>query len=116
MPAANYDFVIEQGTTFVKTLSWLDKNKTPINLTGYTAKMQIRPSESSSTVLLELSTTNGLLSITPLTGTIYILLDKITTAGFKWRLGVYDLLLTSIDGNAKKLIKGEINVAPGVTR
>jgi hypothetical protein len=116
MTAANKDFLFEQGATFIRLITWLDKNKQPVPLAGYTAKMQVRVSESSPTVLLELTDTNGKLSINPDTGTITIILDALTTKTFTWRSGVYDLVLTAADGTTRRLIEGEITVSPATTR
>ena len=42
MQAAKLNLTIKQGATFRKRLVWRGSNKKPINLTGYTAKMQAR--------------------------------------------------------------------------
>lgn len=116
MAAATYDFEIEQGTTLLKPIVWKDSAGTAVNLTGYSAKMQIRKSVSSDDVLLELSTTNSKLSITPLTGTITLIFSAATTAAIDWSRGKYDLELTSGDGTVTRLIEGEITVSKEITR
>lgn len=55
MPAGRYSFTIEQGSTFQLNLQYKDSNGDPIDLTGYYGRMQIRPSVSSDTVYLTLS-------------------------------------------------------------
>lgn len=45
--------VIEKGATYRHTLTWTDSTGTAINLTGCTAKLQVRASAASSTVILE---------------------------------------------------------------
>lgn len=42
MTAGLANFVIEQGATFSQELIYTNENNVPINLTGYTAKMQIK--------------------------------------------------------------------------
>ena len=42
--AAVYDITIEQGATFRLSLVWKDSSNVPVNLTGYTARMQVRRS------------------------------------------------------------------------
>ena len=55
MSAGKYSFVIEQGATFTIQLDYKDNTGTPIDLTGYSGKMQIRPTVTSDTVYLTLS-------------------------------------------------------------
>jgi glycosyltransferase involved in cell wall biosynthesis len=43
MPAGKYTFIIEQGTTHEFTIVKKDSNGDAVDLTGYTARMQIRP-------------------------------------------------------------------------
>lgn len=116
MPAANYSFVVEQGSTLLKPIVWKDSTGTAVNLTGYSAKMQIRKSASSADVLLELSTQNGKLTITANTGTITMVFSAATTAAINWSHGKYDLELTSGSGVVTRLIEGDITVSREITR
>jgi len=116
MAAATYNFVIEQGTTLTKTLIWKDSTGAAINLTGYTARMQVRQSVTSSVVLLELTTTAGTITITPLTGTIVLSFPAATTAAITWRHGKYDLEMVASNGVVTRLIEGQIDISPEVTR
>jgi zona occludens toxin (predicted ATPase) len=116
MAAAQYDFEIEQGATLLKPIVWKDSTGAAVNLTGYTAKMQVRQSTSSDEVLLELSNTNGKLTITPLTGTVTMVFSAATTADIDWKRGKYDLELTAADGTVTRLIEGEITVSREITR
>ena len=116
MPAASYDFQIEQGATLLKPIVWKDSAGVAVNLTGYSAKMQIRQSASSTDVLLELSTANSRISITALTGTITLIFSAAVTAAIDWSRGRYDLELTSSDGTVTRLIEGQISVSKEVTR
>lgn len=116
MPAASYDFQIEQGATLLKPIVWKDSAGAAVNLTGYTAKMQVRQSAASTDVLLELSTANSRLTITPLTGTITMIFSATLTAAIDWSRGKYDLELTSSDGTVTRLIEGQISVSKEITR
>lgn len=116
MSAATYDFDLEQGSTLLKPIVWKDSSGTPVNLTGYSARMQVRQSVASPDVLLELSTANNKIQITPLTGTITLVFDATTTAGITWKRGKYDLELTSSSGAVTRLIEGQITVSQEITR
>lgn len=113
MPAAKLNLTVEQGATYSKRLVWRDKNKRPVNLTGYTAKMQVRSSATSTAVLFELSTANGRISF-PAIGVIQIDIaanDTETVAA-----GVYDLKLYAPGGQEIRFIEGKLTVTPGVTK
>jgi hypothetical protein len=116
MAAATYDFEIEQGATLLKPIVWKDSSGEPVNLTNYTARMQVRQSVSSADVLLELSTSNGKISLAPSTGTITLIFSATTTAAIAWKRGKYDLELTSGDGTVTRLIEGQISVSQEITR
>ena len=56
MAAGRYSFVIEQGATTDFEVAYNDSTGTPVDLTGYQAKMQIRSNYGSSgTLYLTLS-------------------------------------------------------------
>lgn len=116
MPAAKYDFEIEQGASFALAFVYKDSSGGPVNLTGYTARMQIRASVSASGVLLDLNTDNGRLVLSHAAGRVAIELDPATTAAFAWRKGVYDLELVSPSGGVVRLVEGQITVSREVTR
>ena len=57
MAAGRYLLTIEQGATTDLLLEYKDSNGNPVDLSGYTARMQIRPSVDSSTTHLSLTNT-----------------------------------------------------------
>jgi hypothetical protein len=116
MTAAAYDFVIEQGSTLDKAFVWKDSTGTVINLSGYTARMQIRQTVSSTTVLLELTTLNNRIIITPSEGKIRLLVAAADTGAITWQRGKYDLELVSSTGTVTRLLYGDVEVSREVTR
>lgn len=120
MSAANYDFTgdnaIEQGATFFRRMVWRDSANVPVNLTNYTARMQVRASVTSTIVLLELATANGGIVLGGALGTIDLKQTAIQTAVYDWKKGVYDLELVSLDGTVTRLMKGAVEVSREVTR
>lgn len=111
---------ILQGATYAKQFTWFGPvfifgqlQEGPINLTGYTAILQIRPFVLSSTVLYDASS-NLVLGGTA--GTILLTIPASTTETFTWWNGVYDLVLTSSDGSySTRLFQGKVRVSPGVS-
>jgi hypothetical protein len=117
MPAGIHNITIEQGATFRRVITWKAANGTPINLTGYTAKMQVRERVGSSTVVLECSSANGRITLGGSAGTITIVAqDEVTTLLTAMPKAVYDLELTSGAGEVTRLLRGNAQIVPEVTR
>ncbi len=114
MPAVTHDFEIEQGIDYDKPLVWKDSTGNPVNLTGYTARMQLRPSVSSETVLLDLTTENGGITLGGATGEITLHFTESNTSPLV-KGGVFDLEMI-IGGKVKRLVQGSITVSREVTR
>lgn len=116
MAAAQYDIEIEQGATHSESFTWEDGNGTPVNLTGYKARMQFRKSATSTEKLLDASTENGLIVLTPLEGAVSITLPASLTSAFSWAQARYDLELESSDGTVVRLVEGAVTVSKEITR
>lgn len=59
-----FDIRAIQGKTFALTSTFENDDGTPVNLTGYTGRMQVRPSSTSEDVIVELTTANSRFLIT----------------------------------------------------
>lgn len=87
----------------------------PIDLAGFTARMQIRAKLESDTVLIDFTTENGKIVINNTDKTITLVLTAAETAAITWLTGVYSLEL--INGtNVTTLINGSVSVKKEVTR
>ena len=116
MSAGIYDFYIEQGATFTQTLIWTDGDGTPVNLTGYSARMQIRPSVTSETIILSLTSNNGRITLGGATGAITLTISAVDSAALDKFSGVYDLELEAANGFVTRLLEGGIAISREVTR
>ncbi len=114
MPAGVYNFTIEQGETFVRVLTWQDEELALVNLTGYTARMQLRANRSD-TAAVSLTTDNGGIVLGGAAGTITITITAAQTAALVSSVYFYDLELVSGTGIVTKLIKGTATLAREVT-
>ena len=114
MQAGRYDFSIKQGSTFSKVLIYKDDDGVVINLTGYQAKMQLRESVNSN-VLLELTTANGRLIITPLEGKIEMHLTPAETKALSFCKALYDLDIFTAS-NKYTILEGSVTLIKEVTR
>ena len=111
MGAGTNNFTLEQGATFNRQLS-IAENNSPLNLTGYSAAMQLRSTYDTATVALSvtcavINATQGILSISA---------SASSTAALEEGMYVYDLELTSSSGVVTRLIQGQVTVSPEVTR
>jgi len=115
-----FNICILQGATYAKQFTWWGPvlvfgqvQQAPVNLTGYTGTLQIRPYALSTTVLYDASSN---LVINGPAGQITLTIPGSVTEGFTWWNGVYDLLLTSADGSySTRLFQGTVTVSPGVS-
>jgi hypothetical protein len=111
-----YDLEIKQGATLSLTATWKDSSGTAVNLTGYTARMQVRATYDSSSTILSLTSSSGI-TLGGSAGTIAITASATTTAALTapWS-GVWDLELVSGGGEVTRLLEGAATVSPEVTR
>lgn len=111
-----FDIEINQGATFELTVTWKDSAGTAINLTGYSARMQVRETYSSSSTIVSLTNGSGI-TLGGAAGTIAIVISATTTAALTAPFsGVYDLELVSAGGVVTRLLQGAATVSPEVTR
>jgi hypothetical protein len=113
---ASHDLTIPAGATYSQTINW--KTGSPaafVNTTGFSARMQLRTSYSAATASLELTTTNGRISLTN-AGVITLSLTATETAALAAGRYVYDLEMVSSGGQVTRLLEGVVTVSPEVTR
>lgn len=115
MPAGIYNILADQGATFARELVYKDSTGTPINLTGYTAKMEVRPTIGSATLLLTLSTANGRITLGGAAGTITL---SVPAANMNFDPGsfAYDLEVTSAGGTVTRVVMGQFVLRGEVTK
>jgi hypothetical protein len=116
MAAATYDLMIEQGTTWVRTLTLRNSDDALINLTGYSARMSVRQKIESTTTLLDLTVANGRVALGGAAGTIILTLTATETAALSFALAMYDIEMVSGAGVVTRLMRGRITLNKEVTR
>jgi tRNA threonylcarbamoyladenosine modification (KEOPS) complex Pcc1 subunit len=115
MAATTYDILIEQGATYSQSITYKD-NGVAVNLTGYTARMQVRATLESASTLVELTTANSRIALGGTAGTITLTISATDTAGLTAGRGVYDLELVSGSGIVTRLLQGVATISRNVTR
>lgn len=113
MPAAKKNLVIEQKATFRKRLIWRDARKRAIDLTGYTARMQVR--DAAGELLADLSTENGLITLGAAPGAIDLLIQATQTRTMSFQQALYDLKMIAPDGTEIRLLEGRVTLSLGQT-
>ena len=109
-----YNFKINQGEIFSKLITWRDSAGVLINLTGYTARMDLRRKPTDAVSLLSLTTANSRIVLGGALGTITLAISATDTAGFT---GVYVYDLELVNGsNVKRLLQGQIEIDLEVTK
>jgi hypothetical protein len=115
--AKKLDITIEKGATFSLRLTRRNPDSTPLDLTGCTARMQIRQSVAAPEVLLELTTVNGKIVIDGPAGTIDLEISATETAALvATKPGRYDLEVVDALGKVKRLVEGSVGFSAEVTR
>lgn len=112
------NFDLDQGSTFQKVIIYSNGDTSEVyDLTGYSAKMQLRSSAKSPDVIAELSTANGNITIDPLFGKLTLVLSATVTAAIKAGVYLYDLKITSADPvTVTTILKGSITVSAEITK
>lgn len=131
MRAGNYNITCEAGSTFRRMLEIeqpdlvtdpTGQTFTDFDLSGYTARMQVRRTIESTAFMLELTTENNGLTINPADeiNQIYIDVAASVTASlasnFNTVNAVYDLEIINGDGVVSRVLQGTFTVSPEVTR
>ena len=121
MLAGSYNMVCEQGTTFSRQfeLQYPDPEDPTVylvfNLTGYTARMQIRRTIESSTAMISLTTENNGISINGAAGKVTVVMTANQTAALD-SSGVYDIELINNSGTVSRMVQGNFTLSLEVTK
>jgi hypothetical protein len=125
MAAGKYNIIIEQGATYDVEIQYKDSNNESIDLTGYTGRMQLRPSIGSTSSYICLSSTlqpdgtglnfsgsNG--SKPPSSGSIGIYISAASSSLLTFNQAVYDLEIQS-GSFVTRLLQGNVQLSKEVT-
>ena len=115
-PAGTYNITADQGATFTRQLTWKDSAGSAVNLTGYTARMQLRSSiDASGAAVLDLTTENNRIVLGGTAGTIDLSVSASTMGSVSPATYVYDLEMVS-GLVVTRLVQGTFEVRGEVTR
>lgn len=109
------DFLIKQGTDWCRSLIIKTNDEHPVNLTGYTAKMQIRKTKDKNSVLFdELTIENDRIIIFPLDGKITFKIPSGISDNYNFINAYYDLEIY-INDFVGRVLQGKILIDKNVT-
>jgi hypothetical protein len=116
--AVTYNTTIDQGADWFINFTYENPAGTPVNITGYTAALQIRTSPLAKTAVLTLEDGDGI-TITGVSGLIACHATAEQTALITNGKYAYDLEITSpvlSNSIVTRLVQGTVIVTPQVTR
>ena len=121
MAAGNYSFIIEKGATFTRVFKYKDENGAPVDLNGYTVRMQIREDYDSAIIRTFDNNGNGGFGLTAAEGAseeniITLTITATQTAAFTFDQARYDIELVSGAGVVTRLLQGKIKLSREVTK
>ena len=111
--SAKFNLICEQATTFNFQFS-INNDAVPINLTGYTGVMTVRPFVGATTTTVVATTENGRMVITGATGTVTVTLSAALTEPIVPGRYSYDLVLSG-GATVTRYLEGLFIVTGAVT-
>src|SRR5512138_836668 len=120
MGAGKYNFTIEQGVDFSKTLTWKTAAGAAINIGGYTIRMMARNDFGDTNPVISLSTVPAVGGIAIVgdgsAGQFTISMTAAATAALNFSTLRYDLEMVSGAGSVTRLLQGTITLSKENTK
>jgi hypothetical protein len=114
--AVTYNTVIDQGADWYINFTYENPAGTPVNITSYTAALQVRTSPLAATTVLSLATGGNGIVITGATGLVAVHATAVQTGNITNGRYTYDLEITSPTSIVTRLVQGTIDVSAQTTR
>ena len=117
MIPGKYNIVCPKGSTLTQTFTYTI-NDAPVNLSGYSARMQVREKYESSNFILSLTSASGggIAFTSASAGVIDLYVSASATGNIVAKDYVWDIELISPSNTVTRLLEGKFIVTPEVTR
>lgn len=115
MSSEPYALYIDQGATYRLSMEFKDPTGALVNVTGYSARMQLRKTISQDAADLSLVSPTHI-TVGTTNGKVDVVISASQTATLTGKKYVYDLEIESPAGVVTRLLNGVANVSPQVTR
>lgn len=116
MSAGRYNFEIEAGATFSRTITYTDATDTPVDLSGAVLRMQIRDNYSAPTAAVSIDSAGNGITMIPVQGQFTITLTPAQTESIEFRQGVYDIEIEYSQGTVERVLEGRVKIKSQVTQ
>jgi hypothetical protein len=113
--AVQKNFEVDQNTTFTFVVEYKDSNGSAINLTGSSAKLQVRDTKGGAKLAVSLTSPSGGITIDAALGKLTVKMTPTQTSKLFYPKSEYDLMLTDSNFNKTKLLEGFITLSRSVT-
>ena len=113
--AGQKNWEVDQNTTFTFTVEYKDNSGNPIDITGASAKMQVRDTKGGSKLAFSLTSPSGGITIDGPNGKLTIKITPTQTNKLFYPKSSYDIMLTDSNLNKTKLLEGFITLSRSVT-
>ena len=112
--AGQKNWEVDVNTTYSFSVVYKDPNGNPIDITGSTAKMQVRNAQGDK-LAFTLTSPSGGITIDGPNGLITVKMTPTQTSKLFYPKSVYDLMLTDSQANKTKLVGGYLTASRSVT-
>jgi hypothetical protein len=112
----NKNWEVDQNATFTFQIQYTEDDEvTPINITGATAKMQVRNTTGGDKLAVTLTSPLGGITIDYPTATLTVKMTPTQTNKLFYPKSAYDIMLIDSNGNKIKLLEGFMTLNRSVT-
>jgi hypothetical protein len=114
--AVSKNFEVDQNATFIFEVQYtLEDEVTPIDITGASAKMQVRDTQGGSKLAFTLTSPTGGITIDGPNGTLTVKMTPTQTNKLFYPKSSYDIMIIDSNGNKIKLLEGFMTLSRSVT-
>jgi hypothetical protein len=113
--AVQKNFEVDQNTTFTFIVEYKDSDGNAVNLTGASAKLQVRDTKGGTKLAVSLTSPSGGITIDAALGKLTVKMTPTQTSKLFYPKSEYDLMLTDSNFNKTKLLEGFITLSRSVT-
>ncbi len=114
--AGQKNFEVDQNATFSFQVTYTEEDETtPIDLTGASAKMQIRDTKGGNKLAVTLTSPSGGITIDGPEGVLNIKMTPTQTNKLFYPKSSYDVMVIDSNGNKIKLLEGFMTLNRSVT-
>jgi hypothetical protein len=113
--AGQKNFEVDQNATFSFIVEYKDENDDAIDLTGASAKMQVRDTKGGNKLAVTLTSPSGGITIDGPNGKLTVRMTPTQTSKIFYPKSSYDVMVVDSNGNKIKLLEGFMTLNRSVT-